>query len=65
MWYTSYSDDEKEVIMKIKGAMTILTKEAKFLGMTVGEVMDFIDSKPMAFSPKTRQAYEVYKKEQV
>ena len=51
--------------MKIKGAITILTKEAKFLGMTVGEVMDFIDSKPMAFSPKTRQAYEVYKKEQV
>ena len=47
--------------MKIKGAMTILTKEAKFLGMTVGEVVDFIDSKPMAFSTKTLQAYEVYK----
>ena len=36
--------------MRIKGAMTILTKEAKFLGMTVEEVVDFIDNSPMAVS---------------
>ena len=50
--------------MRIKGAMTILTKEAKFLGMTVEEVVDFIDNSPMAFPMKTLQAYEVYKMDQ-
>ena len=50
--------------MRIKGAMTILTKEAKFLGMTVEEVVDFIDNSPMAFPVKTLQAYEVYKMDQ-
>lgn len=50
--------------MRIKGAMTILKKRAEFLGMTVEDLVDYIDSKPMAFSIKTLQAYEVYKMDQ-
>jgi len=50
--------------MRIKGAMTILKKRAEFLGMNVEELVDYIDSKPMAFSIKTLQAYEVYKMDQ-
>ena len=46
--------------MKIKGAMTILKKEAKFLGMTIEEVIKFIDEKPLSFPHKTIVAYEVY-----
>lgn len=50
--------------MRIKGAMTVLTKRAEFLGITVEDLVDYIDSKPMAFSIKTLQAYEVYKMDQ-
>jgi hypothetical protein len=51
--------------MRIKGAMTILTKEAKFLGMTVDEVVDFIDNSNHYTVPvKVLQAYEVYKMDQ-
>ena len=51
--------------MRIKGAMTVLTKRAEFLGMTVEDLVDYIDrSNPMAFSIKTLQAYEVYKMDQ-
>ena len=50
--------------MRIKGAMTILNKRAEFLGITVEDLVDYIDSKPMAFSIKTLQAYEVYKMDQ-
>jgi len=51
--------------MLIKGAMTILTKEAKFLGMTIEEVVDFIDRSPMSFPVKVVQACEVLKKEAI
>ncbi len=51
--------------MRIKGAMTILTKEAKFLGMTVEEVVEFIDNSNHYTVPvKVLQAYEVYKMDQ-
>ena len=51
--------------MRIKGAMTILTKEAKFLGMTVEEVVEFIDNGNHYTVPvKVLQAYEVYKMDQ-
>jgi len=46
--------------MRIKGAMTILNKECKFLGMTMKELIDFIDNTPMAVSYKTLEAYEIY-----
>ena len=45
--------------------MTILTKEAKFLGMTVEEVVEFIDNSNHYTVPvKVLQAYEVYKMDQ-
>jgi len=51
--------------MKIKGAMTILKKEAEFLGMTVEEVVNFIDDSNHYTVPvKVLQAYEVYKQDQ-
>lgn len=50
--------------MRIKGAMTILTKEAKSLGMSIEETIDFIDRYPMSAPIKVLQAYEVYKKDQ-
>lgn len=46
--------------MRIKGAMTILNKECKFLGMTMNELMEYIDKYPMSFSVNTLHAYEVY-----
>jgi len=49
--------------MRIKGAMTILTKEAKFLGMSIEETIDFIDRQPSAHPLKVIQAYEVYMKD--
>lgn len=46
--------------MRIKGAMTILNKEAKFLGMTFEELLMFMERNPYAVSNKTLQAWEVY-----
>lgn len=50
--------------MRIKGAMTILTKEAKSLGMSIEETIDFIDRYPMSAPIKVLQAYEVYMRDQ-
>ena len=49
--------------MQIKGAMTILTKQAEFFGMSIEETIDFIDRSPMAHPVKVIQAYEVYMKD--
>lgn len=46
--------------MRIKGAMTILKKEAEFLGMTIEETVKFIDRQPSASPFRVIQAYEVY-----
>lgn len=50
--------------MRIKGAMTILAKEAKYLGMSIEELIKFVDDKPMAQPIKLLQAYEVYMMDQ-
>jgi len=50
--------------MRIKGAMTILTKEAKYLGMSIEELIKFVDDKPMAHPLQLIQAYEVYMRDQ-
>ena len=52
--------------MLIKGAMTVLRKEAKKLDMTVEEVVDYIDNSPrkMNISMRVLQAYETYKIDQ-
>ena len=49
--------------MKIKGATTILNKERIFLGLTMKELLIFIQRNPYAFSNKTLLAYKVYNQE--
>ena len=49
--------------MRIKGAMTILKKEAEFLGMSIEETIDFIDRQPSAHPLRVIHAYEVYMKD--
>lgn len=46
--------------MRIKGAMTILKKRAKFYGTTTEELVQWLD-KGFDETIKVLQAYEVYK----
>ena len=50
--------------MKIKGATTVLKKDAKFLGLTWNELMQFIERNPLAQNIKTLEAHEVYMMDQ-
>ena len=59
--------------MRIKGAITILNKRAKFYGMTIEELVQWLDHKVASQSEKlgyvdetvkVLQAYEVYKMDQ-
>ena len=53
--------------MRIKGAMTILKKRAKFYGMTTEELVQWLDeNKGVRINEtiKVLQAYEVYKMDQ-
>ena len=58
--------------MRIKGAMTILKKRAKFYGMTTEELVQWLDKKVadkttvgyVDETVKVLQAYEVYKMDQ-
>ncbi len=49
--------------MRIEGAMTVLRKEAEFLGMTMDELFVFIERNPYAVKCSTIDAYKVYIKE--
>ena len=49
--------------MRIKGAMTILKKRAEFYGMTVEELVQWLDNRNDE-TIKVLQAYEVYKMDQ-
>ena len=49
--------------MRLKGATTILKKEAEFLGMTFEEVLIFIEKNPYAMKNSTIDAFTVWKKE--
>ena len=49
--------------MRIKGAMTILKKEAEFLGMSIEETVELIDRQPSASPLRVIHAYEVYMKD--
>jgi hypothetical protein len=49
--------------MKLKGAISVLKKEAEFLGMSFDEVLVLIEQKPWAASQKACVAYEICKKE--
>lgn len=46
--------------MKLKGATTVLNKERVFMGLTMKELMTFIQRNPYAFSDKTILAYKIY-----
>jgi len=49
--------------MKIKGATTVLNKERVFLGLTMKELLIFIQRNPYAFPSKTILAYKIYNQE--
>ena len=49
--------------MRLKGATTILKKEAEFLGMTFEEVLIFIEKNPYCVKNSTIDAFSVWKKE--
>ena len=49
--------------MRLKGATTILKKEAEFLGMTFEEVLIFIEKNPYAMKNSPIDAFAVWKKE--
>ena len=49
-------------IMQLKGAMTVLKKDAEFLGMTFEQLCIFIERNPYAQKNSTIKAYTVYKK---
>jgi hypothetical protein len=48
-------------IMRIKGAMTVLNKEAEFLGLTFDQLIIFAERNPYAMPEKTIEALKVYK----
>jgi len=49
--------------MGIKGATTVLKKEAEFLGMTFNEVLIFVERNPYACPNRVVEALGIYKKE--
>tara|TARA_R110001592_G_scaffold26930_1_gene100345 strand:+ start:330 stop:485 length:156 start_codon:yes stop_codon:yes gene_type:complete len=51
--------------MQIKGAMTVLKKDCKFLGLTMKELLIFIERNPYAQNNSTIEAYKIYKKENI
>jgi len=46
--------------MGIRGATTVLKRECKFLGLTMEELLIFIQRNPYAFSNRTIEAYNAY-----
>ncbi len=49
--------------MRLKGATTILKKQAEFLGMTFNELITFIERNPYAMKNSTIDAHKVWKRE--
>ena len=49
--------------MKLKGATTVLNKERVFLGLTMKELLIFIQRNPYAFPEKTILAYKIFNQE--
>ena len=46
--------------MGIRGAKTVLKRECEFLGLTMEELLIFIQRNPYAFSNQTIEAYNTY-----
>lgn len=51
--------------MRLKGATTILNKEAEFLNMKFSDLLAFIERSPLSFPKNVVEAFKVYKKESV
>ena len=51
--------------MKLKGAITVLRKEAEFMGLSFDDVLKFIEKNPLAVPSKVLEAFKVYKMENV
>ena len=49
--------------MQMIGAMTVLNKERDFLGLSLKELLVFIQRNPYAFPRKTMEAFTVYVKD--
>ena len=49
--------------MRLKGATTVLKKEAEFLGMPFEELLIFIEKNPYCVKNSTIDAFAVWKKE--
>jgi len=49
--------------MKLKNAITVLKKECTLLGLSMKELLLFIDLNPYAFSNNSVRAAKIYKKE--
>ena len=47
--------------MKLKGATTLLLKEAEFLGLSFEDTLVFIKKYPLAVPTKVLEAFKVYK----
>lgn len=50
--------------MRIKGAMTILNKQASLLGVPFHQLITFIERSPMAQPQKVLEAHETFKMDQ-
>ena len=46
--------------MKLKGATTLLLKEAEFLGLSFEDTLVFIKKYPLAVPTKVLEAFKVY-----
>jgi len=51
--------------MKLTTAITVLQKDADFLGMNFLDFIKFVKTNPMAQTQKTLQAYRVFEAEAV
>jgi hypothetical protein len=47
--------------MELKGAITVLRKEAEFLGLSFDGALAFIEKSPLAVPSKVLEAFKVYK----
>lgn len=47
--------------MKLKGAITILKKDAEFMGLSFDGVLAFIEKNPLAVPSKVLEAFKIYK----
>ena len=47
--------------MKLKGAISVLLKEAEFMGLSFDGALAFIEKSPLAVPSKVLEAFKVYK----